>query len=259
MAKKKSRRKKPVAPGVDPNEKRRERLEAKRAARAEAERKRQRQRQRERWVRRGVFALLFVGAVWFVFLRTAGPTEIGGHEVEQFLTAGSGDHTTDPVSYESTPPVSGRHAPGPSPCGVFAEQLPNEIQVHTLEHGAVGIQFDPTLAPEDITAIEDIVRSYDSHVFSAPYSGMETPITVSSWGKLMRLEELDEDAIREYVDAFKEKGPEKEPCDTETDQPFGAQPSPQPSPQATVEVGGDQGDGGDGGDKGGKGDGGGKD
>lgn len=233
MAKKKARRSRVQDPAVDPNQRRRERLEARRAAKAEALAAKRRAEARERIVRRVVILLLIGAAFWFFILRTTAPTEIAGHTVEDFGSQGVNEHTDVDVAYDSTPPVSGAHRPPPAPaCGVYAEQIEDESQVHALEHGAVMIQYDPVqVDPADIAAVEAIAKSYDSHVISAPYGGMETPITVSSWGKLIRLDSLDEPAIREYIDEFRQKAPEDVDCPMDQDTSF--QPLPEPTPEAT--------------------------
>lgn len=144
-------------------------------------------------------------------------------------------HTDEPVQYESVPPVAGPHNPAPAPCGVYGEPVPNEVltnetMVHTLEHGAVGILYDPALDPQQIADIESIVSDFDSHIFSAPYPEMETPIAVTAWEHMMRLDELDRPAVLEFIAEFRESGtaPEKVDCPNEVDQPFQPQPSPSP-------------------------------
>lgn len=231
MAKKKSRRTGAPA-GVDPNERRRERLEARRRAKAEAEAARRRAEQRERIVRR-VVLLAFMGvAIWFFFLRGGLPNEIDGHEIESFAVAGANQHETTLPDYPSDPPVSGAHAPNPYPCGVHAQPIPDGGFVHTLEHGAVGIVYQPTLDPEEIKRIEAIVGSYESHVVSAPNEQMDSPVAVAAWAHLMRLDSVDEPAIREFIEVFRKNGdaPEaSQDCDNLQDSPFTRTSTPRPT------------------------------
>jgi hypothetical protein len=229
-AKKKRRRQ---ARATDPNLARQERLEARRQAKAEAEARQRRAEFRAKWIRRGILLVIIVGLTWFFFLRTQRPTEIAGHELDLFSESqGSPPHVDTPVAYPMTPPVSGQHAPTPMGCGTHAEQPPNETMVHALEHGAIGLLFDPErAAEEDIRELEAIVADSDSHVFSAPYSGMETTFSIISWGEMMRLDELDAPAIDEYIDTFIEGGPESVDCPKDQDATFEPEPSPSPSPQ----------------------------
>ena len=237
MAKKKSRRKKKAQqrpPGYDPNERRRQRLEEKRLQREAAAKARQRAEFRERLVRGLVFAAVVVGAIWFFFLRTQTPDEINGNPVVEFRE--DRDHTNDPVTYESTPPVTGDHSPSAAPCGVHGTQIPDELFVHSLEHGTVAILYDPQeVEVATIREIEAKVGEFDDRTISAPYPGTDTPISVTSWNKLMRLDEdeFDEATVDEYIDAFIGRGPENIPCENTQDTPFdpaSLEPAPTPSP-----------------------------
>lgn len=242
MAKKKKRTS--GLTGEEKQARRRERLEARREAKAEAEARRMRAQRRERLVRMSLFLLIIFAAAWFLFLRNRAPSEINGNEIETFSAAGTGLHTSGTVNYESSPPVSGQHAGGAPPCGTYGRPIPNESQVHMLEHGAVGVQYKPDLAPEQIEQIEEIVSSFDSHVFSAPYENMETPIATSSWSRLMRLDEFERDTVREYIEEFRKTGPESQDCDMEVDESF--EPAPEGSPPETGEEANGNGDGGGG-------------
>lgn len=220
MAKKRKKRERPAG-APDPQELRQQRLAARREAKARQVAELRRRRRRETLVR--LVSIVAIGSLifWFIFLRDRAPTEINGHTIETLSVSGVNQHTRETVQYETSPPVSGRHASGIQPCGIYAQQIQNEVQVHMLEHGAVGVQYRPDLELEQIRRIEEIVEDYDSHVFSAPYTEMETPIAVTSWARIMRLDALDEDAIRQYIDRFRDRGPEaNQPCPMDVSQPF---------------------------------------
>jgi hypothetical protein len=234
MAKKKSRRKrKPQQrpPGYDPNERRRQRLEEKRLQREAAAKAQKRAEFRERLVRGMVFAAVVVAVLWFFFWPRS-PSEINGNTIQEFRA--DRGHTNDPVVYESTPPTTGDHSLSAAPCGVHGTQIPDELFVHSLEHGAVGVLYDPQQVEVDtIRDIEAKVGEFDDRTISAPYAGTETPITLTSWTKLMRLDSYDEDTVDEYIDAFRGQGPENDPCDNTQETPFdpaSLEPTPAPSP-----------------------------
>lgn len=238
MAKKKKKKQRPE--GYDPNEARRQRLEARRQAKAEAMAARRRTQIRERIVRYIVIAGLVVFGIWFLFLRGQAPDQIGDHDVVHLSLSGSGDHTETVVQYESNPPVSGPHSQRAAPCGTHATELPDENEVHTLEHGAVGIIFQPALPKEDIETLEGIVQSYDSHVFSTPDSDMLKPVVITAWGHMMRLDEVDVDAIDEFIEVFRQGGdaPESfQECPNVVEEEFGAPtPTPTAPPSPTEEA-----------------------
>jgi uncharacterized membrane protein YgcG len=235
VAKKKSRKKARPA-GYDPNEARRQRLEARRQAREEEARKKAQAQRRERWIRRGALILLFVAIFWFIALRGGRPDAIAGNDLDLFSeTVSQPSHVNTTVNYQMNPPVVGQHSAAAIPCGTYAQTPPNEQFVHALEHGAVGILYNPTeVPPEDIADIEELVGEYDSHVLSAPYPSMdETPIAVTSWGEMMRLNSWDPDAAAEYIRAFRQKGPEKLACQMTREESF--EPEPEETPEAEGE------------------------
>ena len=221
MAKKKTQQRRRGSPsGAEEQRKRQERHEDRRREREAAAEAQRRAAARARVFRITVIVAILLTVSLFLFRPRGGATEIQGHPIESFSTAGLQQHTEGTVDYDTSPPVSGTHAFQASDCGVHGEQIPNELQVHALEHGAVGIQYQPDLDPADIDAIEAVVGDYDSHVFSAPYEDMDPAIAVTSWSRMMALDSLDEGAVRDYVDMFRAQGPEDQDCPHAADQPF---------------------------------------
>lgn len=239
MAKKNRKKNRPE--GFDPNQRKRERIEARRQAKAEALERQRKAARRERIVRRLVILAVAGFALWFFFIRGGVPDEILGREIEHYATSntsdGLGTHVNTPVEYDMSPPVSGSHASASADCGTYGATIPNENLVHSLEHGAVAVLYEPTLAQEDVTKIEELVASYDSHTISAPYEGeMETPIAVVAWANIMRLNELNEAAVTEFIDAFRAGGQAPEAfqeCPNDSDEDFEVRESPEPSPGAS--------------------------
>lgn len=233
----------PVAPpqseqSAAPADKRRERLEARREAKTRAllaARRRYRLRRVARLVVVAGSALL---VVWFLFVRGGAPDEIRGYDVQGFdlfiseSRAGT-LHQAESASYESRPPVSGSHAPGAAPCGTYAQPLPDEQMVHTLEHGGVGILYALDAPVKQIRDAEALVKSFPSHVFSEPYTGLESPFATVAWGYLMEMDSYDEAAIRDFVEAFRAGGdaPEaNQECPMTSEASFEPAPSGSPPP-----------------------------
>jgi hypothetical protein len=230
MAKK---NKKNRPPDYDPNQRKRERIDARRQAKAEALERQRKAQRRERIVRRIGIAAFALLAFWFFFIRGGAPDAIAGHKIEDYSTSnGNPPHVTGTVQYDSEPPVSGQHAENVVLCGTHAAPIQNELFVHALEHGAVAVVYDPTLPEQQIRQIEELVASYPSHTISAPYQGeMETPIAVAAWAHIMRLQDFDGAAIREFIDVFRQGGDAPEDfqeCDNDADDEFQPEASPAP-------------------------------
>ena len=254
-AKRKQKRAAPQA--GESHQRKQERLEARRRAKEQALLAQRKREQRARAARVVVFAAVITGLVWLVFLRETAPTEIDGNDILSFSTDNGGQQShTAPYSYDPdsnglNPPVSGRHNPSPAECGVHDDKIPDENFVHTLEHGAVAVLYDPKRVDlPEIRQIEEIVADYPDTVLSAPYPQLPDPIVLASWSRKMPLDSFEADVIREYIDTFRDTEPAPEfngedDCETSSDDAYEPpEPSPSPTPTGDAEDGGGAEDGG---------------
>lgn len=164
----------------------------------------------------GLVLVALAGAA-FLLTRPPGP---GVQETETFADQGRahlapGSPTPE---YNSNPPTSGPHGPVPAPCGIHAEPVADIAQVHSLEHGAVIIQYDPTLPAEDVESLRSLARDFGDWTMLAPREGMPAPIALTAWGNRLLLEEVDEAAIRTFHQRFARMGPENALCPFAVDQ-----------------------------------------
>ena len=118
----------------------------------------------------------------------------------------SRNHTYDPVTYEQSPPVGGDHNPIWQNAGFYEEAVQNEKAVHTMEHGAVWITYDPDLPQDQKDELRQIVESQDC-LLASPYPDIPTPVVASAWGKQLRLQSVDAPGLGEFIRAYR-KGPQ---------------------------------------------------
>ncbi len=111
--------------------------------------------------------------------------------------------------YNSTPATSGWHYGhpfGPAKWGVYDEPLPDEILVHNLEHGGIGIHYDcPAGCPNLVEKLEDLALRTQRAVLS-PYPGMDTTIALTAWNFIDNSEEFDGARIQAFIDAHLDSG-----------------------------------------------------
>jgi hypothetical protein len=159
-----------------------------------------------------VVSVLVVGSIVGIVLQRNASRSAALHSLNVQTLADQGRTHLSPGGkfgkYNSTPPTSGPHDPNPAPCGVSSQQIPNEVQVHDLEHGVVMVQYRPGLERAQVQSLEALGRSYSSHVIVAPYPGLNTPVAVTAWTKLMPLDRADTGKIRGFVDLYRQHGPE---------------------------------------------------
>jgi Protein of unknown function (DUF3105) len=104
--------------------------------------------------------------------------------------------------YNSVPPTSGPHVPFTIATGVYREEIPEELQVHALEHGHVLVQYWPAMPREQVRLLEGIARRYPREVVVAPYGRLEGGVAITAWGRIERLDRVDPVRIAAFVEAF---------------------------------------------------------
>jgi hypothetical protein len=85
------------------------------------------------------------------------------------------------VNYQHTPPVGGPHAPTWQNCGAYDQPIRDEHAVHSLEHGAVWITYQPDLPAAEVEQLRRITRQ-GSHRLLSPFPDLPAAIVVSAWG-----------------------------------------------------------------------------
>ncbi len=114
------------------------------------------------------------------------------------------------VDYATDPPVCGSHYDASVEPGFYTtEQVPEEL-VHSLEHGYVVIYYDQP-EPAVLQTLQDLAKRFTGDwdgVVVAPRPGLGQAIILTAWGKMLRLDTFDEDAVMAFLDAYRGRGPE---------------------------------------------------
>jgi hypothetical protein len=200
------------------------------------------------WGIGGLVIAIVVGAVAFVIIRE----EMNKSEVEKqaasaeaamlpkvknFAYKGSG-HTGIKVKYPEVPPVGGEHNSTWQNCGIYDEAINNETAVHSMEHGAVWITYQPGLPEADIAKLRNHASS--DYMLLSPYPGLPSKIALSSWNHNLAVDSADSPDIAAFIRKFKQ-GPDTpergSPCTGGIDQTAAEavipETAPSPAPSAT--------------------------
>jgi hypothetical protein len=112
------------------------------------------------------------------------------------------DHNPD-LRYPFTdlPPVGGVHHPIWVNCGVYTEAVPVELAVHSLEHGAVWIAYQPELDAAAITTLQNLSQG-QTHILVSPYPGLRSPIVLTAWARQLELDTADDPRMAEFITAY---------------------------------------------------------
>jgi hypothetical protein len=114
-------------------------------------------------------------------------------------------HIAGPQQYEVTPPVGGNHNAIWQDCQgtVYPEPVHNEHAVHSLEHGAVWIAYNPEqLSPDQVSQLATLVEGNEKMLMS-PFPGLDSPISLQAWGYQLKLTDPGDPRINEFVRALR--------------------------------------------------------
>jgi hypothetical protein len=91
-------------------------------------------------------------------------------------------------------------------CGVYTQIVANENAVHSLEHGAVWITYQPTLPADQVAILQQVATSNyvgtQRYVILSPYAGLPSPIVASAWGAQLRLDQASDTRLAAFIHHF---------------------------------------------------------
>jgi hypothetical protein len=129
---------------------------------------------------------------------TNSSSSLTGVEIER---AASRNHTQASVAYSGKkPPSGGDHYPLPLTCGAYSEQPPDELAVHSLEHGAVWIAYSPDLDSASVQQLRAFAKQ--PKVIVSPYAGLDSTIVLVAWEHRLELQSADDARLQQFIDAF---------------------------------------------------------
>jgi hypothetical protein len=149
--------------------------------------------------------VLVVGGLIAYFVTKPSTQATAPQGVQTFSNL-SRNHVTGQVNYPQTPPVGGNHNAVWLNCGIYTSPVANENAVHSMEHGAVWITYQPTLPAADVTTLQHAAAG-QSHVILSPYTGLPTPVVASAWGVQLRLSGASDPKLAQFINYY-QQGPQ---------------------------------------------------
>ena len=120
----------------------------------------------------------------------------------QFERIGDYGHPLGDLDYPRPAPSGGDHPPAPYwlTCGAYDGEVPDELAVHSLEHGAVWIALGPESTPEDRAAAETLASGRKVIVSDVP--DLPSPIELVAWGARLPVDTMGDPRAAVFVEAF---------------------------------------------------------
>jgi hypothetical protein len=199
-----------VAPGPAPT----------RSARTKRQEQAVRRRQQQNLLVWGgaAFFVLLIGLVVYLNVRSARP--VAGEEI---LTSQGNYHieqsSPSPIEYNSIPPTSGPHYGNLVAWNIYSEPQRYEQLVHNLEDGGIIVYYQcPEGCLEIVEQLRQMVEPYitaGKHMVMVPndptwiignspplHQDMGAKIAVTAWTRILKMDEVDEQRIRAFIDKY---------------------------------------------------------
>jgi hypothetical protein len=154
--------------------------------------------------------------------------DLEGVQIER---VGEYDHLVADLDYDRPAPSGGDHLPAPAwlNCGVYEGEVPDELVVHSLEHGAVWIALGPASTEADRAAAIDLVAGHEGRVVVSDVPDLGNPVELVAWGVRLPLDRADDPRAAAFLDTYVDAQGAPEagaPCSDA----FGDPPTPPPLP-----------------------------
>lgn len=110
------------------------------------------------------------------------------------------------VAYNRFPPVGGPHDGIWANCTgiVYNTAVRNENMVHTLEHGAVWISYNPdTISAGDLDILTSLVDGQPYTTLS-PYPGLDSPISLQAWAHQLKVESASDERVKQFLTSLRQ-------------------------------------------------------
>jgi hypothetical protein len=159
-----------------------------------------------------VVVVFAVAVIWYAVAsvdkanadKITSPSQISG--LKTYSYAAGQDHVTTDVTYKQSPPVGGPHDPNWADCTgtVYTVDIRHENAVHSLEHGAVWITYNPDkVSKADVATLATLVKGV-THRLMSPYKGLDAPISLQSWNHQLKVSKVSDKRIKQFADFFTE-------------------------------------------------------
>ncbi len=173
-------------------------------------------RRRRIWLAAGAAVVIVALVVAVVAVAAAANLNSGGVPAGTMLFAENDhSHVSGTVTYDRVPPAGGPHNPVQLNCGVYSQAVPNENAVHSLEHGAVWITYQPNLDATEVFQLSQVALSnyvgQEKYIIVSPYAGIPAPIVASAWGAQLYLNSPSDPRLLQFIHHFAGGGQGGEP------------------------------------------------
>ncbi|MET9500348.1 DUF3105 domain-containing protein [Streptomyces sp. NPDC006622] len=160
-----------------------------------------------------VVAALVAGTVFLVRSQSDDDSATDAKTSGSFVTGSDGvktwkgtlgrTHVTKSVSYPMEPPVGGDHNQVWMNCDgdVYTKALNNMNAVHSLEHGAVWVTYNPKAPKADVDALAAKVKK-TPYTLMSPDDKQADPIVLTAWGHQRTVTGANDPNVAKFLEKY---------------------------------------------------------
>ncbi len=165
---------------------------------------------------------LIIGTILVILIILGGGTWLVSKQDErlkiplkgQEIAVESRNHVPDgtEIQYNSNPPAAGSHYATTAHSGIYETPPPDGNLVHSLEHGAVILWYKTGLPPDDIEKLKKVYyEASGGKKIMTPRESLDVPVAISSWGRVLKLQTIEEKQIKDFFETNHDRAPEQAP------------------------------------------------
>lgn len=133
--------------------------------------------------------------------------EVEGVVVVEAAVANQHDDSLQ-IPFGGLPPTGGPHASVWQNCGIYATPVEGQYAIHSMEHGAVWVTYNPDLPADQVSALQNLVRG-EAYMLLNPYPDQSSPIVLTVWDRQLAVDSVEDARIDEFIERYKQvRGPE---------------------------------------------------
>jgi hypothetical protein len=147
----------------------------------------------------GVIALAIIALGALLYLSLQEPETLA--DLQRFV--GLERAHDEEVVYDQTglPPVGGIHSGIWQNCGIYDAPVETKNAVHSMEHGAVWVAYQPDLPAGEVETLRDEVSGY-RYALLSPYPDLRSPVVLTAWGIQLEVDSADDDRVATFLERY---------------------------------------------------------
>lgn len=165
----------------------------------------QRMKQLRIWI---PLAIVVLGLIGLFVYRLFEPDVAGVVFAEEEIPGNQHDSTLQ-IPFGELPPMGGPHNPTWQNCGIYDTPVEAQYAIHSMEHGAIWITYQPDLPADEVEVLEDLALA-NGRLLLSPYPDQKSKVVLTGWDLQLALDSVTDERLEQFVDRYTNtRGPER--------------------------------------------------